>query len=290
MDDDSTDRMLVRPYVQSGAEKPGAEPKVSSIHTEEIPQPAPAPARGEEENTAVLPVIKASPAAESDGGRRLVLWLVGAGLALILVAAVAVVALWPGGDEDRSAALPGTSVLPGGGAAPVTAAAPSVRASAKASASASASASPSARTSSAARASASPPRSAAPSETLAPPPAVDRIGAITGPGGHCLDLRGGVALPGGAVSAYACNGTPSQRWTLGADGTLRVGGMCATPDGSAVHLGGCDASAQWRAGSGGTLVNAGAARCLTDPDNGTTTGARMTLATCGGTGQRWTLP
>jgi hypothetical protein len=257
MDDDSTDRMLVRPYVQSGAEKPGAEPKVSSIHTEEIPQPAPAPARGEEENTAVLPVIKASPAAESDGGRRLVLWLVGAGLALILVAAVAVVALWPGGDEDRSAALPGTSVLPGSGAAP---------------------------------ASASPPRSAAPSETLAPPPAVDRIGAITGPGGHCLDLRGGVALPGGAVSAYACNGTPSQRWTLGADGTLRVGGMCATPDGSAVHLGGCDASAQWRAGSGGTLVNAGAARCLTDPDNGTTTGARMTLATCGGTGQRWTLP
>jgi hypothetical protein len=158
------------------------------------------------------------------------------------------------------------------------------------SASASASTSPSAPASGATgSATASPPRSAPPSATLAPPPAADRTGAIVGAGGHCLDIRGGVALPGGAVSTYACNSTPSQRWTLAADGTLRVGGRCAAPDGSAVHLADCDASPQWRAGAGGTLVSVGGAGCLTDPDNGTKTGGRMTLAACGAAGQRWSL-
>jgi hypothetical protein len=284
-DDDSSDRMLVRPYV-----KPGAEPKVASIHNEEVPSPDPSVERGDEENTAVLPVAEPPAAAEADGAdRRLVLWLVGAGLALILVAAVAVIALWPGDDENTPAALPGTSVLPNGAPASGTGTAPSARASASVSASASASTSPSASASSAkGSATASPRRSAPPSATLAPPPATDRTGAIVGAGGHCLDIRGGVALPGGAVSTYACNNTPSQRWTLAADGTLRVGGMCAAPDGSAVNLVGCEASAQWRAGGGGTLVSVGAG-CLTDPDNGTKTGGRMTLAACGAAGQRWTL-
>jgi Ricin-type beta-trefoil lectin domain len=290
-DDDPSDRLLVRPYVQ-----PGAEPKISSIHTEEVPDPLPAPALGDQD-TAVLPAVEEPRGPETDAGaadgsdRRTVLWLVGAGLALIVVAAVAIIALWPGGDEDTRTAQPATSMLPGGGHVPSTGPTGRPSPTAKASASASASATPRATGSPTAAGStpASPPRSAPPAATLAPPPAVDRVGAISG-GGHCLDILGGLALPGAAATSYACNGTASQRWTLAVDGTLRDGGMCASTDGSTVRLGGCDASAQWRAGSGGTLVSVSSGKCLTDPSNGAKTGERMTLATCGGAGQRWVLP
>jgi hypothetical protein len=222
-----------------------------------------------------------------------VLWLVGAGLALIVVVAVAIIGLWPRDDDAPSAIAPGTTLFPDGGASAPASARASASVSAKVLASASPSATPGAtsRTTAAAGRSApgAPPVSAPPSETLAPP-AADRVGSITGPGGHCLDIRGGIAFPGGAVSAYACNGTPSQRWTLAADGTLRAGGSCAAPDGSDVHLTVCGDSGQWRAGPGQTLVNVGTGQCLTDPDNGATTGARMILTACGGSGQRWTGP
>src|SRR4051812_282760 len=244
--------------------------------------PVPGTAAGDADDTAVLPAVDAPPtAAPDDADRRMVLWLVGGGLALIVVAAVAVIALWPGADAGPPAALPG-AVLPTGGPGRTSAPAPAPPTPAKATAGASASATAGASASPTAAGSApgSPRPSAPASATLAPPPAADLVGAIVGSGGHCLDVRGGIALPGSAVSAYACNSTPSQRWTLGADGTLRVDGMCATPDGSAVHLGVCDTSAQWRAGSGGTLFNVSAANCLTDPSAGAQTGQPMTLAPC----------
>jgi hypothetical protein len=285
-DDDDSDRLLVRPYVQ-----PGAEAKVSSIHTEE--EPVPDAARGEQRSTAVLPKTVEPPAELTDGrDRRVVLWLVGAGLALIVAVAVAIIGLWPHGDDAPEAVAPGTTMFPDGGAASPSAGA-SVSPSAKASASRSPSAArttPPAGAPAAGSAPGVPPVSPSPSATLAPPPASDQVGPITGAGGLCLDIRGGIALPGGAVSAYPCNGTPSQRWTVAADGTLRAAGSCAAPDGSNVHLTGCDESGQWRAGPGGTLVNVGTGRCLTDPDNGAQTGRRMTLAACGGSGQRWVLP
>jgi hypothetical protein len=136
-----------------------------------------------------------------------------------------------------------------------------------------------------------PPRTTAP--TLAPPPAADRVGPITAPGGRCLDVSGGIVFPGSPLAVQNCNGTLSQRWTLATDGTLRAGGSCATADGDgAVEFGGCgDArTGQWRAGPGGTLVNVDSGRCLTDPSNGGENGARVRLNACGGTGQRWTLP
>src|SRR4051794_37153698 len=100
-DGDDSDRLLVRPYVQ-----PGAEAKVSSIHTEE--EPVPDDARGEQRSTAVLPKTVEPPAEVTDGrDRRVVLWLVGAGLALIVAVAVAIIGLWPHGDDAPGPWRPG---------------------------------------------------------------------------------------------------------------------------------------------------------------------------------------
>jgi Ricin-type beta-trefoil lectin domain len=105
-------------------------------------------------------------------------------------------------------------------------------------------------------------------------------------------VRGGITLLGSPASVYDCNGTLSQRWTVAADGTLRVAGSCALADGGAVQIGTCGDSApgQWRAGPGASLVNVGTGQCLSDPDNGAKTGNRLQLAACGGNGQRWALP
>jgi hypothetical protein len=288
------DRLLVRPYVQPGSEPTSAP----SIHAEEVPDPAsPEPFEGDQQATAVLPAATEPESDQAADGadRRMVLLLVGGGLALILAAAVAVIALWPSGDDPQSAVQPGSTIWPNGSGGPATTPAPSARVSGSAAGKASTSVTTSPRGTTGAptrRVPGAPPASPRPT-TLGPPPAADRVGTITGAGGHCLDIRGGIALLGSPVSAYACNNTSSQRWTLAADGTLRVGGSCAAADGAAAtHLAGCDSSSagQWRSGPGGTLVNVGTSRCLTDPDNGAKTGGAMTLAACGAAGQRWVLP
>ncbi len=56
-----------------------------------------------------------------------------------------------------------------------------------------------------------------------------------------------------------CNGTLSQRWTVAADGTLRVSGTC---------------------------VNVNSGQCLTGPADGN----RVRVAACGTGGQAWALP
>jgi hypothetical protein len=105
-------------------------------------------------------------------------------------------------------------------------------------------------------------------------------------------VAGGIVFPGSPLAVSTCNGTLSQRWTIATDGTLRVSGSCATADGDAVEVAACGdaATGQWRAGPGGTLVDVDSGRCLTDSANGAENGARVRLAACGGTGQRWTLP
>jgi hypothetical protein len=279
------DRILVRPYIKE------AEP--DSIGTRELPTVRTA---ADEPGPVVPPAPERTDAAADAQDKRMVMWLVGAGLAVVVAAAVAIFALWPSGDDDRSGRAqpaPGVSLNVNGGG-PAASAGPSGRASVPASptptgtARLSLPAPPPGGT-----ATGQPGGSAAapPAATLAPPPAGDLVGAITGPGGHCLDV-GGIGLPGSPATARACNGTPSQRWTVAADGTLRAGGMCAKPDGGEVHLLSCtaDQSGQWRAGPGDTLVNLGGNQCLTDPDDGSRTGGRMRLAACGAAGQRWKLP
>ena len=239
--------------------------------------------------------------------RRLVLWLVGSGLVLIVVLAVAIVALWPGGDAGSPSALPGNRIRPDGGPAAATPTAPVGSAPAAPGASAYpvappspgsvATSAPAGSIPGAPPVAVPPPPAVTPSGTPAPPPAVDRVGAIVGAGGHCLDVSGGisllgvtVSLLGTAVSVYDCDGTQTQNWTFATDGTLRVAGSCAAPDGSVVRLTGCAGSAQWRAGPGDTLVDLGTGRCLTDPSGGATTGGPITVTGCGAAGQRWLLP
>jgi len=277
---DTGDRVLVRPYIQQH------QPPDDGVL-----DPA----------TVLLPAVTAAPPTTApevpdqvaeEKERRTVLWLVGAALVLSVATAALVVAIWPDGGDTGPAPLAvptGRAVLPAVGADP--SAAPATKASG---ASVASSSSPISRSPSP---SGSPSASKAPASesaaTTLAPPAADRVGAITGPGGHCLDVEGGIALLGNPLAAEDCNEAPSQRWTVASDGTLRTGGGCAAAgDGNAVQVSVCGTSdaGQWRARSGGTLINVGAGRCLTDPENGSETGTTLRLNECGSRGQHWTLP
>jgi hypothetical protein len=263
--------------------------------------------------TAALPRVPApaehpDPALD-DRDRRQVLWLVGVGIAIAVAAVAGLIALWPRGEEaPPTVAVPPDSVAwprdsgPSSavsGGAPARSTAPSSAATTSKPtskpAAQSTTAAPGGATTTTAPQDPGAPRPAPPkttAPTLAPPPASDRVGPITA-AGRCLDVANGIVFPGSSVAVYECNGTLSQRWTVASDGTLRAAGSCATADGSgAVEIAGCgDATTgQWRGGPGGTLVNVESGRCLTDPTDGDENGARVRLAACGGSGQRWALP
>jgi hypothetical protein len=291
--DGKQDRVLVRPYVKSDpseVERPGAPDPRASAETQVIPQiEQPAPGDPEEPG-------EPGPADE-ERDRRGVLLLVAGALALIVATVAVVVIIWPH-DHDQADGLQATNpVWPTGPPGP-SAAGPAAHASSGVSASASR-----ARVSQSASASAGPSASRAsagspPSPSLSPStaitaPAADLTGAITGAGGHCLDAKGEIALIGSSLSVYTCNNTLSQTWTFATDGTLRVASMCAVATGdTSVHISTCGTGkdGQWGSGSGGTLVNKGTGSCLTDPDAGAKTGSSLSLATCGGNGQHWSLP
>jgi Ricin-type beta-trefoil lectin domain len=121
-----------------------------------------------------------------------------------------------------------------------------------------------------------------------PPDAGDpaSTGAITGPGGLCLDLSGS------RVQTATCDGGTNQQWTVGTDGTLRVSGRCADAGSSSVSVVTCGgaSTSQWRT-SGRTVVNVGTGGCLTDPVAGARAGTTVTVTTCtGGRTQLWALP
>jgi ricin-type beta-trefoil lectin protein len=149
------------------------------------------------------------------------------------------------------------------------------------------------RTSTLATPSPATPAKTAPPAGLAPALDRDRTGVIGGLNNLCLDLNGGVAVDDNHVQVFECNGSGAQRWTLATDGTLRVSGKCALVVGDGtVHIVGCDGrtTAQWRV-AGRALINASDARCLTDPSDGTRSGAGVTVTPCTGSAeQSWNLP
>lgn len=74
--------------------------------------------------------------------------------------------------------------------------------------------------------------------------------------GRCMDVTSGGTANGTKVQLYDCNGTGSQQWTRGANGSL---------------------------------VNPQSGRCLDDPSGSTTNGARLQIWDCNGSGaQDWT--
>ncbi|MFE0731497.1 lectin [Streptomyces antibioticus] len=124
-------------------------------------------------------------------------------------------------------------------------------------------------------------------------------GTLTGLAGKCLDVAGGATADGTAVQLYGCNGTTAQRWTVGADGTVRALGKCldvsggSTADGARVQLYTCNGTAaqQWSYNAGThDVVNTGANKCLDVTGNNSADGTPGQIWTCtGGANQKWTL-
>lgn len=241
------------------------------------------------------------PAARNTALRRQrLLVLGGIGMLAVAVGGVLLVA-GPPGDDDLPApappAPPATTVTGAPGAAPAASGtdrslAPSSRGASRPAAAATGTAIATSPVPGApARNASTGPAGGAPGPTLAPPPDPARTGPITAAGGRCLSLGGLLGLDGSPVQTAGCSGAGNQRWTSATDGTLRVSDRCARVSGDAtVRIGGCDDEpvAQWRAGPGGSLVNPGTGRCLTDPGS---PGATVTVTDCtGAAGQRWTLP
>ncbi|GAA2685111.1 ricin-type beta-trefoil lectin domain protein [Actinoplanes palleronii] len=124
-------------------------------------------------------------------------------------------------------------------------------------------------------------------------------GTITGLGGKCADVAGGVTTNGTAVQLYTCNGSTAQQWTRASDGTLRSLGKCldivgpSTADGTLAHLWDCHTgtSQQWTYDSASQhLVNTYSGKCLDVKDNTSADGTRLQVWTCGtGANQKWVL-
>ncbi|MFJ6795433.1 lectin [Streptomyces sp. NPDC091268] len=123
-------------------------------------------------------------------------------------------------------------------------------------------------------------------------------GAITGIGGKCVDVAGAGTANGTPVQLYDCNGTAAQRWTAGADGTLRALGKCldvasgGTADGTRTQLWDCNGTAaqQWALPAARDIVNPQANKCLDAAGGGSANGTRLQIWTCtGAANQKWTL-
>ncbi|WTQ65314.1 family 16 glycosylhydrolase [Streptomyces sp. NBC_00161] len=126
-----------------------------------------------------------------------------------------------------------------------------------------------------------------------------RTGPITGLAGKCVDVAGANPANGTPVQLYDCNGTPAQRWTIAADGTLRALGKCldvtggATADGTPVQLYDCNGTPaqRWALPAARDIVNPQADKCLDVTGGNAANATRLQIWTCGGAPhQKWNLP
>jgi hypothetical protein len=124
--------------------------------------------------------------------------------------------------------------------------------------------------------------------STSPPPAADLTGPITNVAGLCLSMASD-----GRVRLWDCDGSAGEKWTLAADGTIRVLDQCLRSGAGLVRLDDCDGSLaqQWRVTSAQSLVNVGSAGCLGDPQSGGSRGTPQRTAACDGSdAQRWAVP
>ncbi|WP_423919731.1 ricin-type beta-trefoil lectin domain protein [Frigoribacterium sp. 2-23] len=124
-------------------------------------------------------------------------------------------------------------------------------------------------------------------------------GAVTGPGGKCLDVDTNTSVNGNRAQLYTCGTASGQDWSLTAAGTLESLGKCLDVDaqGTAnftkVQIWDCNGSGaqRWVPQSNGALLNPQSGRCLDDPQGVTTDGTKLQIYDCNGLStQRWTLP
>ncbi|MET7695809.1 ricin-type beta-trefoil lectin domain protein [Streptomyces sp. NPDC005483] len=125
------------------------------------------------------------------------------------------------------------------------------------------------------------------------------VGALTALGGLCLGHAPGLA-GGTAVQTESCDGSASQVWIAGRDGSLWVQGRCAMPAGksgsagTALVLAACDGSTaqQWKATSDRTLVHQASGLCAEVKGSSTAAGTALVTAACATStaGQKFDLP
>ena len=115
-------------------------------------------------------------------------------------------------------------------------------------------------------------------------------GSITGPGDLCLTDSGDASAQGALIDVSTCDGSLSQTFTYGTDGTVQVLAGCiqpaegATTSGTDVEYDPCDGSSDqvWTSESNGELVNTASGLCLDDPGASSTSGTDVEVETCTG--------
>ena len=117
--------------------------------------------------------------------------------------------------------------------------------------------------------------------------------------GRCLNDTGNGSATGTPADLWACNSSAAQRWTVVADGTLRIHGKClatvrsGTKNGTRASLQPCTGGAaqRWLVQSGGELVNGKSGTCLADPGSSRGNGTQPWIWSCTGQpNQRWMPP
>jgi len=135
--------------------------------------------------------------------------------------------------------------------------------------------------------------------TLTPSTGTSATTLVGGLSGKCLSVTGSSTANGATGEIYTCNGSPSENWTTGAEGTI-VGGLsgkCLEVTGSStanyagVDISACDGAAnqQWTVNPGGTIVGAQSGKCLSVTGSSTANGATAEIYTCNGSpSENWT--
>ncbi|WP_258049548.1 PQQ-dependent sugar dehydrogenase [Streptomyces finlayi] len=132
--------------------------------------------------------------------------------------------------------------------------------------------------------------------TAAAPP---QSGEIKGVGGKCVDVADGESADGTQIQLWTCNQSAAQKWTVGADNTLRALGKCmdisggGTADGTKIQLYGCNGTGaqKWLPQADSTLKNPQSGKCLDAAGVSSADGTKLHLWTCHtGANQKWTLP
>ena len=120
-------------------------------------------------------------------------------------------------------------------------------------------------------------------------PATAFVGGLSG---KCLSVTGAAVTNGATAEIYTCNGSPSESWTVGPNGTIVGGpsGKCLEVAGSStanyagVDISTCTGAAnqQWTVNPGGAIVGTQSGKCLSVTGAAITNGATADIYTCNG--------
>jgi hypothetical protein len=115
----------------------------------------------------------------------------------------------------------------------------------------------------------------------------------------CVEDAGDGTTSGSKVQFSFCNNSPSQNWTIEANDTIQINGLCLATqsgiikNGTATVVNTCngETNQEWVQGPGNTLVNQAANLCLNDLNGNTSDNIQLQIHTCNTTiEETWPLP